>query len=221
MVFSTLKIRFKYDCMEYVTTISKSDITGDECDWWDYWFNEGFYTFQVVGDMFEGKVPTDNNLRVFVYTLGDYENDDRIAEIKDIDIIGAEWKCFRDIKVGDFVNVPDEIDCHSHYDESLLYHLEDLRNHINEIIDTMSKPRYKWVLTSNHSIDGISYCSGEFLDKECCYEDMRKNAMELFDQFSSEQIKENKFVTIKFKESAIWFDLGYDYLRFTYNIIKC
>lgn len=107
MEFSTLKIKFNYDGEDYVTTIRKEDVCGNDCDWWDWWFDsqDGKYTFQVAGDMRDEEIPTDQNLRVFVYNFSDYEDEDRIAEIEDIEIIKPEWKKFKEVVAGDSIFV--------------------------------------------------------------------------------------------------------------------
>lgn len=97
MDFKSLKIRFNYNGDNYVSIINKEDVYANccDCDWWDYWFDDGNgkYTFQVAGDMRDEKYPTNQNLRVFVYNFADFEDEDRIAEIKDIELVpnGTEF----------------------------------------------------------------------------------------------------------------------------------
>ena len=112
MEFITLKIKFNYDGEDYVKTIKKEDVCGSGCDWWDWWFDskDGKYTFQVAGDMRDEEIPTGHNLRVFVYNFSGYEDDDRIAEIKDIEIIKPEWKKFKEVVAGDSIFVTNGLD---------------------------------------------------------------------------------------------------------------
>ena len=112
MEFITLKIKFNYDGEDYVKTIRKEDVCGSGCDWWDWWFDskDGKYTFQVAGDMRDEEIPTGHNLRVFVYNFRGYEDDDRIAEIKDIEIIKPEWKKFKEVVAGDSIFVTNGLD---------------------------------------------------------------------------------------------------------------
>lgn len=95
MDFKSLKIRFLFNGDSYVSIINKEDVDGNVCDWWDYWFDDenGKYTFQVAGDMRDEQFPTNQNLRVFVYNFADFEDEDRIAEIKDIELVpnGTEF----------------------------------------------------------------------------------------------------------------------------------
>lgn len=95
MDFKSLKIRFLFNGDSYVSIINKEDVYGNVCAWWDYWFDDGNgkYTFQVAGDMRDEKYPTDQNLRVFVYNFADFKDEDRIAEIKDIELVpnGTEF----------------------------------------------------------------------------------------------------------------------------------
>ena len=104
--FETIMVKFKYEGVEYSFYVHGDEVTGDTDTLWGYWLHTNNYTFQVVGDMVGDTPIYFNNLRVFVYPRGKYEDYDRIGEITEVYsqfVEEKDTKTFKDLKKGDAI----------------------------------------------------------------------------------------------------------------------
>lgn len=103
--FKTLKIGFSYMGVGYTRVINKDNVVCDGCcDCWEYWFNDGDYAFQVLGDLFSEDMPTSDNLCISIYKRG---SRDRLMCIEGNDISIINGKVWDGVSVGDTIYVTD------------------------------------------------------------------------------------------------------------------
>lgn len=103
--FKTLKIGFLYMGVEYTHVINKDNVKCDGCcDCWEFWFNDGDYAFQVLGDLFSEDMPTSDNLCISIYKRG---SKDRLMCIEGNDISIIKGKVWDGVSVGDTIYVTD------------------------------------------------------------------------------------------------------------------